>query len=54
VKTKKRDTRAEAVALAHKHLKTKFKERLGVKYFVPDPINGKGDKIVIVVNKHKI
>ena len=33
-------TRAEAIKLAHDHFKSEFKEQLGVKYFVPDPING--------------
>ena len=41
VKDRTRDTRAEVVGLAHSHFKMKFKEKLGVKYFVPDPINGK-------------
>ena len=41
VKNKNTDTRAEAVALAHNQFKTQFKEKLGIKYFVPDPINGK-------------
>jgi hypothetical protein len=40
IKTKSKDTRADAVALAHSHFKTEFKTQLGVKYFVPDPING--------------
>ena len=45
VKDKNRNTRDEAVQLAHNHFKLQFWELLGVKYFVPDPLNGKSDKI---------
>ena len=33
-------TKGDAVKLAHAHFKTKFKNQLGIKYFVPDRING--------------
>ena len=33
-------TEAKAIALSHQIFKDKFKERLGVKYFVPEPASG--------------
>ena len=33
-------TRGQALAAAHKHFMSEFKNKLGIKYFVPDPING--------------
>ena len=33
-------TRADAIKDAHKHFKVQFKKQLGIKYFVPDPVNG--------------
>ena len=33
-------TKAESVKNAHEHFKSEFKKQLGIKYFVPDPING--------------
>ena len=58
VKTKTKNTRAEAVSLAHKHFKTEFKNQLGVKYFVPDPINGgnsnTGPQIAKILKHYKI
>jgi hypothetical protein len=33
-------TRSDAVALARAHFQRSFRDRLGIKYFVPDPKNG--------------
>ena len=58
IKNKTRDTRAEAVALAHTHFKNQFKIQLGVKYFVPDPIHGgnsnTGPQIATILENHVI
>ena len=32
--------RADSLKFAHDHFKSEFMKRLGVKYFIPDPING--------------
>ena len=32
--------RADSLKLAHDHFKSEFMKRLGIKYFIPDPING--------------
>ena len=35
-----RETRSDAITLAHNHFKSEFMSKLCVKYFVPDPVNG--------------
>ena len=45
VKSKTKDTRIDAVKIAHEYFKNQFLEQLGVKYFVPDPINGNFDNL---------
>ena len=32
--------RADSLKFPHDHFKSEFMKRLGVKYFIPDPING--------------